>query len=128
MTSSISAAPANAGFSAEALIDAHPQAELIRRLQRSAYRAYSGRHKLGLDALSWLAGPLAPMGFAAVDHHRAEAHEDCLYAVQSLVEAFTGSVADRRIAALLLADYPGRHPAVAGQLQRCLQSGATGIS
>lgn len=105
---------------ADALIDGHPQAALIRCVQRTAYRAYSTRHKVGLDALSWLAGPLAPVGFIAVDQHRSTAHQECLQAVVQLAATFTGSVEDRRIVALLLDGYPGRSYAVASRLQAVL--------
>ena len=56
MTASLSKPQSGAAFNGAALIHAHPQAELIRQVQRSAYRAYSRTHKLGLTALSWLGG------------------------------------------------------------------------
>lgn len=118
----------NDDFSAEALIDAHPQAELIRRVQRSAYRAYSRRHKLGLDAASWLVGPLAMVAFSMVDQHRDHCHAECITATERLLAALGQSVADRRIVALLLTDYPGRSSEIAGLLHRFLNDGTAGIS
>ena len=108
-------------LSAEALIDSHPQAELIRRVQSSAYCAYSKRHKLGLDALSWLAGPFAPLGFAAVDDHRNDERLRCSAAVEALLSRLGHSVHDRRVIALLLEDYPGRNGWIAERLRAHLQ-------
>ncbi len=108
-------------FSAEALIAAHPQADLIRRVQRTAYRAFSGTHKLGLTALSLLAGPLAGVGFGAMDDHRDHEAQECFSAVNQLLRSIGTGVHDRRIIALLLADYPGRHPQLAAQLRAHLQ-------
>lgn len=103
------------------LIDAHPQAERIRLILSTGYRANSLRHKNGLDALSWLLGPLAPMGFSMVDEHRSEQRRQCLAAVKALLSDMGTSVADRRIIALLLDDYPGRDPLIAEMLRCHLQ-------
>lgn len=102
---------------ADSLIDAHPQVELIRLVQRTAYRAYSWRHKQGLDALSWLMGPMAMAGFGMVDDHRINQSRQCLAAVQSLLEKLGHSVADRRLIAVLLQDYPGRDPQIAAMFK-----------
>jgi hypothetical protein len=96
----------------DALIEAHPQVALIRRIQRTAYRAYSWRHKNGLDGLSFFMGPAAPLGFAWVSEHREEQGRQCREAVEMLLATLGHSVADRRIVALLLADYPGRDHAI----------------
>ncbi|MFY8147690.1 MAG: hypothetical protein ACOVNL_00550 [Prochlorococcaceae cyanobacterium] len=108
-------------FDAEALINAHPQAALIRRVQRTGYQAFSGTHKLGLTALSWLAGPFAGVGFAAMDDHLEHQADECLSAVHQLLQVLGTSASDRRIIALLLADHPGRHPQIAAQLRAHLQ-------
>jgi hypothetical protein len=101
----------------DAFIDAHPQAALIRRIQRTAYRGYSWRHKNGLDGLSFFLGPAAPFGFAMVSDHREEQSRQCREAVEKLLATLGHSVADRRIVALLLADYPGRDHAIRAQLR-----------
>ncbi|MEB3332602.1 MAG: hypothetical protein VKI83_08935 [Synechococcaceae cyanobacterium] len=103
------------------LIDSHPQAERIRLILETAYRAYSLRHKNGLDALSWLLGPMAPLGFSMVNEHRSEQNRKCNEAVERLLQTLGNSLADRRIIALLLDDYPGRDPAIALMLRQHLQ-------
>ena len=108
----------------DSLIDAHPQAVLIRHIQRTAYRANSWRHKNGLDALSFFLGPAAPIGFAAVSDHRKEQSHLCREAVETLLATLGHSVADRRIVALLLADYPGRDHAIGGLLRAHLDQQA----
>lgn len=105
----------------DALINAHPQAEQIRLVQRTAYRAFSRTHKLGLDAISWLAGPMAPMGFAAVDSHRDAQAMECRRAVCQLLRQMGNSVQDRRVISVLLADYPGRSYEISTLLQAHLQ-------
>ncbi len=98
---------------ADSLIDSHPQAELIRLVLRTAYRAYSWRHKQGLDALSWLLGPVASAGFVMVDDHRDKQSRQCVDAVRKLLGQLGQSLADRRVIAVLLREYPGRDPQIA---------------
>lgn len=108
----------------DALIEAHPQAALIRRIQRTAYRAYSWRHRNGLDGLSFFMGPAAPLGFAWVSQHREEQSRQCREAVEKLLDTLGHSVADRRIVALLLADHPGRDQAIRSLLKAHLDQQA----
>ena len=112
MTTSSSAA-----LDRDQLIDSHPQAEQIRLVQRTAYQAFSRLHKNGLDALSWILGPMAPFGFAMVDDHREQQARECDEALDLLLRRLGHSVADRRIVALLLEDYPGRHYRFANRLR-----------
>ena len=104
----------------DALVSSHPKAELIRRIQRTGYRAYSRRHKQGLDALSFCLGPFAPIGFGTIDDHRQQQDQECCAAVQELLAGMGQSIADRRVITLLLADYPGRSPVIASSLKRHL--------
>ena len=101
----------------DSMIDAHPQVELIRLVQRTAYRAYSWRHKQELDALSWLMGPMAMAGFGMVDDHRSNQSRQCVEAVQSLLETLGHWLADRRLIAVLLQDYPGRDLQIAAMFR-----------
>jgi hypothetical protein len=112
----------SSNLSDEIVIDQHPQAELIRLVQRTAYRAYSWRHKQGLDALSWLMGPVAMAGFAMVDDHRHNQSRQCFEAVTQLLKRMGTSIADRRVIAVLLQDYPGRDSGIAALLKQHLQS------
>ena len=124
MTSS--SIPSNGGNASprDQLIDAHPQAACIRQVLSSAYRAQSLRHKYGLDALSFVLGPMAPLGFSMVDEHRSNQNRRCREALEQLLSQMGASPADRQIYRLLLNDYPGRDPVIAEQLRRRLDQAA----
>jgi hypothetical protein len=113
--------PTTNSLAAEQLIAAHPQAEQIRRVQRLAYQATSLRHRNGLMAASFLLGPMAPLGFSLVEEHCSGQLHACSEALRKLLATLGDGVADRRIVALLLAEHPGRHLALARQLRQHLQ-------
>ena len=102
---------------ADSLITAHLQADLIRRIRRTAYRAFSWTHKNGLDGLSLMLGFAAPMGFALAAEHREQQGLECREAVEQLLRQLPHSVADRRVVALLLAGYPARDSEIAAMLK-----------
>jgi hypothetical protein len=108
----------------DSLIDAHPQAAQIRLIQRTGYCAYSWRHRNGLDALSFVLGPAAVLGFALVSNHRENQAVECRCAVLNLLSTLGNSVSDRRIVSVLLTDYPARDPMIAQLLREHLKQTA----
>lgn len=103
------------------LVDAHPLANHIRRVLDTAYCGFSQSRRVGLDALSLLLGPMAMLGIRWVEEHRMAQQDECHIAVDELLGRLGSSLADRRIIALLLDDYPGRDQRIAEKLRRHLE-------
>lgn len=103
------------------LIEAHPHAASIRQVLDTAYCGYSQSRRVGLDALSLLLGPMAMLGISWVEEHRMAQQDECHIAIDELLGRLGSSLADRRIIALLLDDYPGRDACIAEKLRRHLK-------
>ena len=67
------------------MIDAHPLKEQIKQVQRESYRGASLIHKNGLDAASFVLGPLGFMGFAATDNGMKKSREKAKSSLEDLM-------------------------------------------
>ena len=95
-------------YMADFIIDSHPRKELIKKIQRLAYRGKSRLHKQGVDALCLLTGPLGGSLFKVFDQHRDDDRFNCESSVKQLLTKLEHTSDNRTLVIHLLNTHPGR--------------------
>ena len=96
-------------YMVDTIIACHPHKDLIRKIQRLAYKGKSRLHKEGVDALCLLTGPFGGALFDVFDQHRDNDRVACEDLVNyQLLPKLQHTNDNRTLIIHLLNTHPGR--------------------